>query len=1476
MARALVNHDDYSGNGRSSSEGSPEPEVLGESGSGPNGASRTPCTPEIIDLASQDPTSTEDPVEKEPLFSPRGYQIEMFEESCKQNIIVAMDTGSGKTHVAVLRIQAELEKQSESDKIVWFLAPTTHLCEQQSRVLRSHITAAKIKMLTVADKVDTWSDARIWDDYLRKVHVVVSTYQVLLDAVTHAFVPISRLSLIVFDEADGLPHPAILGLTASPIMKSHPKHIEKLERTLDAVCKAPLVHRDELLAAVNRPTVSPVTIPTSGRVWSGTKSMLSLGKVASSLDIRTDPWILKLASDGSEKSKRKLQEAFLKRETHCIKLMHTFYNRSNEVLRQLGSWAADYYIHTSITRFLQDLNQDPSLSESLSQQEDLYAAEALRTVHVEPPCPLSNARASDFSAKFNALIGELKSVPDGTKCIIFVRQTVTVAVLAHMLSSIPSLQARFRVGTVVGSSNYDGRRREVGDLSAIKQTLHLDEFRSDKKNLLVSTSVAEEGIDVPACNCVVCFDPPDNVKSFIQRRGRARAENSKLILLMEPDTTKPQDWERFEEEMRRYYEDDSRILQELSEREKLDMDTSDEPFLYVPSTRARLDFAQAKGHLAHFCQKVTQKLYVDSEPYYVSQRISNPDDDRDLFTATVYLPSSVAPAPRQVRSRRAWYSEKNAFKDAAFEAFKAVREAGLVNDNLMPLIDDILEGVETRSSTKKVNGAWDPWHDVGRLWKESEQLVRREIRLMDGSKVIAKFDASLPCAFPTVSSFDVYWDAQNTWTVEISDECHSIPAGSQGEDQSAVLLDLALGNRWAVENSAHILHLRSSEDFAFGSHKGQKITNREVLSPEFLVRDEKRRPYIFLEWLPSKPAPELVKEFVYLFSEEPVDGPWLAVKKFPRPKPLLSPSRGRMTAPVADGRYPFAIPVSHCTVDTIDRSKVYFGAVLSSIMRMFELYYTADKLRETLLREVRFSNSSLVLTAISSRAVGLPTDYERLEFFGDAILKLAATLAVMVKHPNFPEGYLSAKKVNIISNSRLSRAAVETGLDRFILTEPFNPKNWRPRYIKDYISGEGDIAPPSKRNMSTKTLADVVEALIGASFQDGGMPKALACLRTFMPEVEWHDFPDALAILFDRKKKQHDVTEVLPFYEGLEDLIGYTFRNKALLIEAITHDSWQLSRSHESSMQVLELLGDAVLDAVITLFLWNQELQKPELTNTQMAFLRMATVNADLLGFFVMEWRTTREATSISRDASHTTSVSREPLAFWQFLRKGSTAMIDLQLKAEERHAAEREGILNAMAHEDSFPWARLAHLSLPKFLSDMFEALLGAVFVDSGSLKACAAIVDRIGITPYLRRILADGVETKHPKNKLGEIATSRRVRYVTDRVASEVTSTSAPGSDGGGVGDKGTDTKLEHVCSVFVDGELIVTATGGVSAHEIVTRAADEAYHILLAQQKQNPKENQNQNQPLKTKTKKRKGYEEDDNQDDGIADADVIMTG
>ena len=176
-------------------------------------------------------------------FVLRGYQQEMLELSLQRNIVCAMDTGSGKTAVAISRAQLALES-CPPEKLVWFIAPTVVLCRQQSREFERRLPAYGVRTLCGADYREGWRGQADWDAALRGIRIVVSTPQVLLDALSSAFVKLTGIALLVLDEAhhatkrhaaniimqhfyndllqQGLLKelPAILGLSASPVIKS--------------------------------------------------------------------------------------------------------------------------------------------------------------------------------------------------------------------------------------------------------------------------------------------------------------------------------------------------------------------------------------------------------------------------------------------------------------------------------------------------------------------------------------------------------------------------------------------------------------------------------------------------------------------------------------------------------------------------------------------------------------------------------------------------------------------------------------------------------------------------------------------------------------------------------------------------------------------------------------------------------------------------------------------------------------------------------------------------------------------------------------------------------------------------------------------------------------------------------------------------------------------------------------------------------
>ena len=117
--------------------------------------------------------------------------------------------------------------------------------------------------------------------------------------------------------------------------------------------------------------------------------------------------------------------------------------------------------------------------------------------------------------------------------------------------------------------------------SSKDQNTTLDNFREGILNLIVATSALEEGIDVVACNIVICFEMPPTLKSFIQRRGRARSSTSRYVLIFEEslDLVASSGWRELEEVMKKMYEDDARELEKLKEKEE-----DDGRVLHVKST----------------------------------------------------------------------------------------------------------------------------------------------------------------------------------------------------------------------------------------------------------------------------------------------------------------------------------------------------------------------------------------------------------------------------------------------------------------------------------------------------------------------------------------------------------------------------------------------------------------------------------------------------------------------------------------------------------------------------------------------------------------------------------------------------------------------------------------------------------------------------------------------------------------------------
>ena len=120
--------------------------------------------------------------------------------------------------------------------------------------------------------------------------------------------------------------------------------------------------------------------------------------------------------------------------------------------------------------------------------------------------------------------------------IVFVERRNTAAFLCEQLNILSEKDEDFafvKCDYVVGHGMVSSPAAGTSaDMNWKQQEKILRKFRQHEINLLIATSVVEEGLDVPKCNLVVRFDFPKTYQSYVQSKGRARAKDSKYVILI--------------------------------------------------------------------------------------------------------------------------------------------------------------------------------------------------------------------------------------------------------------------------------------------------------------------------------------------------------------------------------------------------------------------------------------------------------------------------------------------------------------------------------------------------------------------------------------------------------------------------------------------------------------------------------------------------------------------------------------------------------------------------------------------------------------------------------------------------------------------------------------------------------------------------------------------------------------------------------
>lgn len=364
--------------------------------------------------------------------------------------------------------------------------------------------------------------------------------------------------------------------------------LSAIESNLDSTIRAPRQNREELAKFVHRPVFKHIfySRPEEPDLPFST-NLASLCSIIETLEIENDPYVHSLRQQLGKavpntpeynRLDQKLSKCIMKEDSFAHKGLRDFANTAKAILDDLGTWATDWYVWTVIEHAKRAANPFSNIVLNWKNQEKAYLLGILDQVAVTPVSHYPDDIVDDSSDKVRALIEclwheklEAETHDETYSGILFVQRRDTVLALSEVLKHHPFTANMFQVGTLLGTSD-SAYRRSFLDITRMilreSQDDTLADFKVGEKTLIVSTSVAEEGIDIQACGSVIRWDPPPNMASWAQSRGRARRQRSTFTLMFERGGAQQKDvlkWEALEREMVALYNDPQRDLMLLSE-----------------------------------------------------------------------------------------------------------------------------------------------------------------------------------------------------------------------------------------------------------------------------------------------------------------------------------------------------------------------------------------------------------------------------------------------------------------------------------------------------------------------------------------------------------------------------------------------------------------------------------------------------------------------------------------------------------------------------------------------------------------------------------------------------------------------------------------------------------------------------------------------------------------------------------------------
>ena len=474
---------------------------------------------------------------KELSLTPRAYQSSIL-ETCKENdCLVVLPTGTGKTLIALM-LTIHRFKSFPLQKIL-ILAPTKPLIEQHYDSFKKNLPSDWADMQLFTGKTPSTKRKEIWET----AEFIFSTPQCIANDIKKELYKLSDVSLLIVDEC----HRCLKNYAYNEIAKRY-----KSQAT-----------NQRILALTASPGGDKITIQEVCK---------NLGIKAVEIRTRESPDVTPYLQDLEfEKIEVNFPPSFLEIKI----LLETIYNRKISELKHRGIFfgqPSKTMLLKTQGRLIQEIKKKKDLNKLLAMSatatalkishalilletqtvssfiaymKDLFQQAAEKKSHGVERLTKSPEFAKAFSLaltleqehpklqKLKELVKTQFENDPKSKIIIFAQYRETVRTISEELNKIPQVKA----DNFVGQAIKEHAKGKTTGLKQKEQKAMIEKFKLGEINILVATSIAEEGLDIPEVSEVIFYEPIPSAIRSIQRRGRtARLSKGKLKILVTKQT----------------------------------------------------------------------------------------------------------------------------------------------------------------------------------------------------------------------------------------------------------------------------------------------------------------------------------------------------------------------------------------------------------------------------------------------------------------------------------------------------------------------------------------------------------------------------------------------------------------------------------------------------------------------------------------------------------------------------------------------------------------------------------------------------------------------------------------------------------------------------------------------------------------------------------------------------------------------------